>query len=149
MNWPIRIDVFHSWEGQKTQCHAIFAQEIDVKLINWFDQDSDFLAFFSSSLKIKTRKKTLSYCTGFLNTWHSLFISFWAFLCFLVSLLTKCFIKTWKFALVQMLATQAFVLLDMLLYTFIPGFFLDISKKTQGRSGKNSSNFSRKLKQIC
>ena len=28
-------------------------------------------------------------------------------------------------------------------------FFLDILKKTQGGSGKNSSNFSKKLKQIC
>ena len=27
--------------------------------------------------------------------------------------------------------------------------FLTFRKKTQGRSGKNSSNFSRKLKQIC
>ena len=40
----------------------------------------------------KTRKKTLSYCTGFLNVWRSLFISFLALLCFSVSLLTKCFI---------------------------------------------------------
>ena len=46
-----------------------------------------------------TRKKKLSYRTGFLNVWRSLPISFLAFLCFFVSLLTsRCFIMTWKFA---------------------------------------------------
>ena len=39
--------------------------------------------------------------------------------------------------------------LSIFFFCLHPGFFLDISKKTQGGSGKNSSNFSRKLKQIC
>ena len=50
-------------------------------------------------------------------------------------------------------STHAFVdtivSLQILIISLQQAFFLDISKKTQGGSGKNSSIFSQKLKQIC